>query len=418
MLVTNPKRRNRIGGIKGAYWEDYYPGYSDDFTREVIESSGLDKSSLILDPWNGSGTSTRAASLAGFRSIGVDLNPVMKIIAQARQATAHDARVAEERMESVVFARKVANGIDDPLGAWFDGKGVMILRAMENGILGSEKYPSTKEKIDSLDVAQCLMYVALFNVVRKHLKPFMCSNPTWVKKPGSNAEKVSIDPELFETEYETSLQHMLEVASRLEQDNLSELSELIIGSSSGMPFEDGHVDLVLTSPPYCTRIDYGVATLPELSMVVVGGAEEMDGIRRDLMGATTIPKEAGAVTAACGRTCIEFLDQVKSHPSKASRSYYHKNLGQYFVTLRESVSEIARVLKKGCRAVCVIQDSFYKDVRCDLSGILTEMAGFSGLRLAGKKDFEVGNNMANVNTRSKPYRSVNTAFETVLMLEK
>nr|VFK77953.1 MAG: Methyltransferase domain-containing protein [Candidatus Kentron sp. SD] len=418
LSVNSPKRKNKTGGRTGAYWDDYYPGYSEHFTREIIRSSGLDKSSLILDPWNGSGTSTWAASRSGFRSIGIDLNPVMKIIALARQATIHDAKVMKKCLGALKFIERENGGIDDPLGVWFDKTGVMILREVENGILGNQNYPSTREKIDSLAIVQCLMYVALFNVVRDHLRPFTCSNPTWIKKPGTDTGKISLDWVSFETEYRSALERIMEKASLIDQANLSGPSKLYIESSSKMSLRDEYVDLILTSPPYCTRIDYGIATLPELSMVAVGGIREIDAIRRDLMGATTVPKETGVVPEGCGRTCIEFLERVKTHPSKASRSYYHKNLARYFSTLRESVSEIARVLKRGCRAVCVVQDSFYKDIHCDLSGIVTDMAELSGLRLVGTKHFKAGSNMANVNTSGRNYRAANTAFETVLTLEK
>ena len=41
---------------------------------------------MILDPWNGSGTTTYAASQLGYTSRGLDLNPVMNIVARAPTA--------------------------------------------------------------------------------------------------------------------------------------------------------------------------------------------------------------------------------------------------------------------------------------------------------------------------------------------
>lgn len=417
MLVTNPKRVNKSDEIN-LYWNNYYAGYSPTFTNKIITSSDLNESSIILDPWNGSGTATFAASISGFHSIGIDLNPVMKIIAKAKQATISDVEITIERLESFKLAEEVATNIHDPLNIWFDNEGVIVLRKIERTILGNIKCKSTIYKVNSLDVSQCLMYTALFNSVREYLKPFISSNPTWIRKPGSDVEKISINMESFESKYRSFLQHMVEKASLVEHTCFSGLSELVIGSSSKIPFRDEYVDLVLTSPPYCTRIDYGVATLPELAIVAVEGRGEIDSIRRRLMGTTTVPKSANIITEEYGPECLTFLDLVKTHQSKASRTYYYKNFCQYFLDLKESVGEISRVLKRKCRAVCVVQNSFYKDIHCDLSRILTEMAILSGLNLVDKADFEVKKNMANVNTRSRPYRAANIVFETVLTLEK
>nr|VFK26931.1 MAG: hypothetical protein BECKMB1821G_GA0114241_102414 [Candidatus Kentron sp. MB]VFK31179.1 MAG: hypothetical protein BECKMB1821I_GA0114274_102113 [Candidatus Kentron sp. MB]VFK75380.1 MAG: hypothetical protein BECKMB1821H_GA0114242_102114 [Candidatus Kentron sp. MB] len=44
--------------------------------------------------------------MSGFHSIGIDLNPVMKIIAKARQATISDAKVAVERLAPIELMKE------------------------------------------------------------------------------------------------------------------------------------------------------------------------------------------------------------------------------------------------------------------------------------------------------------------------
>ncbi len=44
--------------------------------RTLINAFQLDQNSLILDPFNGSGTTTHEASLMGIRSVGVELTPM------------------------------------------------------------------------------------------------------------------------------------------------------------------------------------------------------------------------------------------------------------------------------------------------------------------------------------------------------
>ena len=45
----------------------------------------------MLDPWNGSGTTTYAAAQLGHSSIWLDLNPVMVIVARARLLSPSEA---------------------------------------------------------------------------------------------------------------------------------------------------------------------------------------------------------------------------------------------------------------------------------------------------------------------------------------
>ena len=49
-----------------------------------LKSIHLGPSAVVFDPWNGSGTTTRAASRRGLPSLGFDLNPVMIVVALAR----------------------------------------------------------------------------------------------------------------------------------------------------------------------------------------------------------------------------------------------------------------------------------------------------------------------------------------------
>jgi DNA modification methylase len=417
VLITNPKRANEsVDSIPNLY--NYYAGYSHLFTKNIIDSSELPKSAIILDPWNGSGTTTLMASMSGYISIGVDLNPVMKIIAKAKQATFKDIELEKEKLSHVNLKSSITIDSGDPLEAWFDQKSVKVLRKFERHILSNIKYKNTNEKVDSLSPAQCIMYTVLFNSIRLCLASFIPSNPTWVKKPKLVKDKVSIKTRVFKEQYQKSLNEMLSIIAPSIHAWPSNINNLIIGTSTNLPIENESVDLIITSPPYCTRIDYGIATSPEISVVAVGGLCEMDLIRRKLMGTTTVPKSVESDAELFSVECKVFLNKVKEHTSKSSKTYYFKNLAQYFLSLKNSIMETSRVLKNGCKFVCVVQDSYYKDVHCNLPKIITEMGASFGLYTINEVEFESKHNMGNVNVNSRKYRKKNTAIETVLILKK
>lgn len=415
MLIINPKRINETIDIK-PFWYNYYAGYSHTFTQKIIESAKLPEGAVILDPWNGAGTTTLMCSVNGFQSMGIDLNPAMRVIATAKQATKDNLEFVTSRLNVISAKISVSISNDDPLGDWFNVKAIESIRKIEKCILGECLYKSTTEKVLSLTPAQCLMYTALFNCVRTYLDSFIPSNPTWIKKPKSHADKVDISWTKFKRQYVSYVKEMIDGISAVEHEWSQTISNITIGSSTSLPVKSSSIDFILTSPPYCTRIDYGVATLPELSILCVNGEDEVDTIRRKLMGTTTVPKSIEGKESGLPRKCVKFLNGVKSHESKASKTYYYKNLVQYFFDLNSSMNEINRVLKNNSKFICVVQDSYYKDLHCDLPEIVIEMAEMRHLKLLENIEFESKRNMANL--KNKQYRNKSVAFENVLIFEK
>jgi DNA modification methylase len=57
-------------------WFDYKQGYSPELIQKLVEDLGVTKDGLILDPFNGVGTTLLAADSMGVGSVGFDVNPV------------------------------------------------------------------------------------------------------------------------------------------------------------------------------------------------------------------------------------------------------------------------------------------------------------------------------------------------------
>ncbi|SKC34429.1 DNA methylase [Photobacterium piscicola] len=409
-MIQNPKRSAETVTDQ-THWYNYYAGYSRSFTKSALHYCKLPKKSIILDPWNGAGTTTSTCANEGYSSIGIDLNPVMVLIAKSQQTTVTDLHLEKSKLLTSRFKVNV-DDIDSLLN-WFDKESVENIRKIEKFILKGNEFNSIYEKTNSLSNIQCLQYVALFNIVRILLKSFIPSNPTWIKKAKINEEKISI--EWFEIR-----KNFLNEVRKLECNiKIKNKKEPLIktSDSTNLPIEDNSIDLVISSPPYCTRIDYAVATLPELSILAVKGENEISNIRRSLMGATTVPKTLPK-NENLGNVCMDFLNKVNKHESLASSGYYYKNFYQYFYNLRLSINEISRVLKKNSKCFLVVQDSFYKDIHCDLEKIIIDMFIANGLHHVNTYKFKSKNNMANINPKGKKYRKTTKAVESVIEIIK
>ena len=78
---------DKFGDTNAYAFHNLYPFKGKFYPRVVrtlINSFGLNSKSLILDPFNGSGTTTHEASIMGIESVGIDITPVGTILAEIK----------------------------------------------------------------------------------------------------------------------------------------------------------------------------------------------------------------------------------------------------------------------------------------------------------------------------------------------
>ena len=162
------------------------------------------------------------------------------------------------------------------------------------------------------------------------------------------------------------------------QQNFNRLVRLQLGSSTNLKLKTASIDCIISSPPYCMRIDYAIMTLPELVWLKIGLGDIKD-LRRNIIGTTTVEKSLEEIKLT--PKVRKILKSVQAHDSKASATYYYKNLKNYFMKMEMSFQEIARVLKKEGSLHIVLQDSKYKDLDLKISEIFSESLELKGLQV-------------------------------------
>ena len=78
---------DRFGDTNAYAFHNLYPfkgKFYPRIVRTLINSFGLDSDSLILDPFNGSGTTTHEASIMGIESVGIDITPIGNLLAEIK----------------------------------------------------------------------------------------------------------------------------------------------------------------------------------------------------------------------------------------------------------------------------------------------------------------------------------------------
>lgn len=389
-IQRTPKRPPReTSGLADLY--PYYAGYSFAWAQSAVErlSSPTD---LVLDPWNGSGTTTQAASFAGRASFGFDLNPVAVTIARAKQIPGRTA-LDIARQASPDGSHKA----DEPLSRWFDPRSARRLRQWVNGTYGGP-----------------LIDVAAMRVVREATAHCVGSNPTWVRSP-QPSERVAWSIADIDDAIRNEIAWL---SSRLaDAPHSTRQADVRLGDAGRLDLPDESVQLTLTSPPYLTRIDYGIAFTRELDVLGIPSTEQGE-LRLDLMGTTrSRRREPSVALHHWGKNLRDALDAVRSHPSKDASGYYHKQKVQYFTDLERALKQLHRVTTRGGHLQMVVQDSYFKDVPLLLSELAPEMASQIGWELTESVPHLVKRSLVSLNPRARNYAKSDVS-ETVLLFRK
>jgi hypothetical protein len=433
--IRSPKRTARANDASRAGWFRYYAGFSAGFVEDTINQLDIKPGAMLLDPWLGAGTTSEVATAKGYQIRGYDLNPAMLFVARARVLGTDTANEVARLVNRIchMYGRSTLrpvtatkSEIDDPLEQWLQPASARAFRNLESRVAAAVSNqprsiaPPIWENVGRVSPIEAFFYVALFRTLRHFISRFLSSNPTWVKVSKGNP-RIHLSMEKINSRFLYEITRLQDALSA-ETNKMPSVGQrrCVINQASSMnlPLASNTVDLVLSSPPYCTRIDYVRATLPELAVIRFPNGESIRRLREQMIGTPTISKNNYDNVRAWGPTCNQFLCNVETHSSKASSTYYLKYYRQYFSSAFASLREIDRVLNDSGRCVLVVQDSYYKDVPNELPTIFSEMARRVGWSLSQRMDFPVKRTLAGINPEVRQYRSDFGAVESALIFRK
>jgi DNA modification methylase len=417
----NTKRNTKHAHGREA-WFPYYAGYPEKFVEIILDQAALKKGAVVLDPWNGSGTTTSIASYRGFNSIGIDINPVAVLVASAKISGSRDNNRNDFLIEKICqLATREPNEQDassDSLSKWLPLDVVSIYRAIEQHILCNIEKKSTVDYLNPammpLSPTASFFILALMRAARSISTMRTASNPTWIR-PGVETD---CRPDHLIKAWKYQISNM---SANLDLNASEDFipSNIILGDSRNIELEDEMVDLIITSPPYCTRVDYIKSTSFELAALGISdGDVPFELVRRSCMGSTLVRN--ATLPEIPNEWPIEIKDtlsHIRNHASKASGSYYYKTYWQYFDDLIQSVGELKRCLKFNGSIVMVVQTSYYKDVLIDVPKLLIATARTHGLNGSTVSCKPVHNGLFQINRKAKEYALGRQYAEAVICLE-
>ena len=405
---ASPKRSN----AQGSEWYPYYAGYSAEFVREALDRLALPAGAVVMDPWNGAGTTTATAASLGFRAVGIDINPAMALVASGRMLPADSVPTALPRL---VHPDRTKRTNADPLRTWFNDSSARSIRRLADQVHSLSTSDPSAQHLGGF------YFTALALTVRALLTGERVSNPTWFKMRRHNHDSYSPSPLTIRRVFDETVQSLKQ---KLHISPSRYPAGILIADSSRLPLPNHVVDAIVTSPPYCTRLDYPVATQPELSLLGFGRTSpRFRSLRNNTLGTPTIRPTSEAPTHSLGPSCDRVLSAVATHSSRASSTYYFRFLSEigavspaYGFQWHRTKSSIVSDLHGSPRTlVCIWRGTAgSRKVRIDLAAIASEQLQALGWTQMQRTHFDVHRTLADLNPLSSDYRPGRGAVESVL----
>lgn len=261
----NPRERNFSNAVDTINlprhrWYYYKEGFSPNLVEKAIRELNLDNESLVLDPFNGSGTVTLTCALKGIPSIGVEVNPFTAFIAKTKTLNV-DVKLLKDISNELIKAIKSDT---KACSRWI---GISTFTEYE----GLDKWLFNRTVADAYECGLCFLNHIEVAEIRDILKLALisslmsCSN---ARRDGKcfkykqNWKKDNLGKDHFLAVLSSKIAICIEDASNTKI--LKEARVVEMDSRKFLETMSEKFSLCITSPPYLNTFDYTDIYRPEL----------------------------------------------------------------------------------------------------------------------------------------------------------
>jgi len=351
-------------------WFYFKEGFSRDLVLYLLKKYNIKGDKWVLDPFMGVGTTPLACREYGTNTIGIEISPLFKMIADAKIED-YDIDDIESYLKYLLNYRERIdiNGIHGLLKKAFPKSNLIDILRIKNAI---DNIPESKYRN--------FFYVALLSAANKS---------SFMIKDGSKLKMARRGVPPFIDMFRRTVRNMVK---DINESNLKNVEyHLYQGDARKMTMvEDDSIDLIITSPPYLNKIEY--TSIYEVEYLIIYGDTKVNPIR-SYIGITF-----------SRRHVLELPKLGGENLPPAANAYFND---MYLVLL-----EMYRVLKDRGRALIVVGQGIFPDRIIPSDEILAKMAVKIGFK---KPEIWIVNRRIAVRDRTI---KIGVANESIIILRK
>ncbi|MCL2828625.1 MAG: site-specific DNA-methyltransferase [Oscillospiraceae bacterium] len=371
-------------------WYNFVLGFTPTFPEYILKTMEITADDIVLDPFNGSGTTQLVCKLQGIQSIGVDANDFMVYAANEKLNWNHDAFLLERALNIIIeeYERQAAR-------INFNDTAIVkeIAMSLRPEML-DKRYMSDKPLIKIFTLKQAIEDALEADGVKSFFSFALASILVSVSNikygPGFGIGKLKEDVDVPKL-YREKIDKMISDLKSVTRQQVDTESTTIMGDARRLSefIDEETISLIVTSPPYPGDHEYTKHSRIEL--IFSGMATDLVSFRkikkRMLRASTTnIYKDDNDCAAVINlESIIEVTKQIDERlkndgATSGFEKLYTKLVWEYFGGMSKTFDECLKILRPGGKIALLVSDSHaFKMVHIQTAQILSQigqMAGF------------------------------------------
>lgn len=369
-------------------WYRFVLSYPAHLVRDYIEKFHLTPTSVVLDPFSGTGTTLVEAKKLGVASIGIEANPVVQMAASTKLNWELNTQEIE----------KYAQLVFDKSYDFFKSSTVNLTLSEEQekllikGSISERPLHKSLILIKTINEEVPLELRDFFYTALAKLIVFSYSNLKFGPEVGVSRKKLEdIDAfELFINQIYKMINNLQEV-----KPNKDIPSKVILGDARNLShlIADNSIDAVITSPPYPNEKDYTRTTrLESVLLGFMNTKQDLKQHKSSLLRSNT----KNVYVADQDHLWVENIPEITAlsqqiedmrialNKTSGFEKLYHKVVKLYFGGMAKHLSDLRPKLKKGAQLAYVVGDqASYFRIHIKTGELLAKVAESLGYEVVG-----------------------------------